>query len=115
MLSTVSRTLLRSAVAANSLSVVGSKRFFLKSPIASVMFRFLFYYQEEEPDEANCPKAKVVLFDVSDVQAFDDLMDKKEKEKKPSKLNASQMKDDDYPFDLEEEDYVVMVQLYRMY
>lgn len=114
MLSTVSRSLLRSAVTVSSLSVVGTKRFFMKSPFASVVFCIVYYYQEEEPDEANCPKAKVVFFDVYDVQAFDDLMDKKEKEKKPSKLDASQMKDDDYPFDLEEEDYVVMVYLYGM-
>ena len=36
-------------------------------------------------------------------------MDKKNKEKPQSKIDASQMKDEDYPFDLEEEDYVVMV------
>ena len=36
-------------------------------------------------------------------------MDKKKKEKKPDTMDASQKKDEDYPFELEEEDYVIMV------
>lgn len=36
-------------------------------------------------------------------------MDKKKKNKKPETIDASAKKDEDYPFDLEEEDYVIMV------
>lgn len=108
MLSILSRSVLRSAVSVNVLATATSKRFF-KSPFASVEQIETCKQQEEEPDEANCPKAKVVNLETNHTQAFDDLMDKKSKEKKPSKMDASQLKDDDYPFDLEEEDYVVMV------
>ncbi|CBK25394.2 uncharacterized protein [Blastocystis hominis] len=56
------------------------------------------FKSETEVDEANCPKAK----------AFDDLMDKKEQEKK-AKPVPKNLKGDDYPFELEEEDYVEMI------
>ena len=39
-------------------------------------------------------------------------MEKKKNEKSENKMDASQLKGDDYPFELEEEDYVEMVWLY---
>ena len=36
-------------------------------------------------------------------------MEKKKNEKKENKMDASQLKGEDYPFELEEEDYVEMV------
>ena len=112
MLSLISKNVIRSAISVNAASAVVSKRFLFKSPFASVLKSQLFYIQNEEPDEENCPKAKVVILVVFYSQEFDDLMEKKKKEKKPDTMDASQKKDEDYPFDLEEEDYVIMVCTY---
>ena len=36
-------------------------------------------------------------------------MEKKEREKTPNQLDPAQLKGEDYPFEMEEEDYVEMV------
>ncbi|KNB44451.1 hypothetical protein JH06_5082 [Blastocystis sp. subtype 4] len=82
MLARVSNCIIRSVVASNLPSVIACRRLFSDL---------------DEPDEANCPKSK----------EFDDLMEKKnlEKQGKPE----LKLKGDDYPFELEEEDYVPMI------
>ncbi|KAK8792644.1 hypothetical protein WA171_002596 [Blastocystis sp. BT1] len=88
MLARVSNCIIRSVVASNLPSVIACRRLFSVSP---------FEKDLDEPDEANCPKSK----------EFDDLMEKKnlEKQGKPE----LKLKGDDYPFELEEEDYVPMI------
>lgn len=111
MLSLVVRACTRPSVMVNVMSVTASKRFMGIFRAAEVVLFIIVNGQTEDNAEENCPKARVTENGLCEKQEFDDLMDKKEqmKAKAASKLAEKDRKGDDYPFEMDDEDYVPMV------